>query len=301
MSAQTKATSSEINELYNKLEKNKIHLDNIEQIKKIYPEFAMLIEEGNDSYAKKYNSKDIKTIDQLWFMMQNVIYHGLKFVHENTEALIYYMQEIYEVQYTWQELFLNIFFILLLFIIVFIMYWDHVYRSSSKASRCTKIREIIDDNEKADYPYIYNVYIVHEENASEVLDKYVIKLEYNFFKKTTKITYGNREFYIDAVLELNDDMDIKKAFTFFDLDDMRYKTVEKTDNDDGIVRLDNTVITTKKYKYIVMTPTFKVMNDQASYDLAKFVRQYGRDMNMTKLYPIYNILNAVDQQSITSY
>ena len=311
----SKMTTPNIDILKKNLEAKNIYIDDIQNIRKIYPEFAEFIQKENGTngyYINTYGNVgvDIKTQDQLWFMMQNVIYYGLKFVYENTQSLIFYMQEIYKVQYSYQELLLNVLFILLLFIIVFIMYWDYVYRASSKASRCTKIREIIDDNEKADYPYIYVVYIVHEENASEVLDKYAIKLEYNFFKKTTKIAYGNREYYNDVILEMNNesnesndsnDVNMQKAFTYFDLDDMIYKTVEKADDNYGLVRIDSSVITTKKYRYIVMTPTFKVRNDEASYELAKFVRQYGRDKNMTKLYPIYNILNAVDQQNITSY
>lgn len=214
---------------------------------------------------------------------------------------------IYEHKYTGYELFLTFLFICLVIIMLIIIYWDYVYRSANKLSRCTEIRDIVDTNIENDDPFVYNIIIFDKSDINEkksidkiidnfmndkiqsIMDKYIIKIKYNFLKQTTDIYKGNTQ----NVDKTSDETD---AFVYFELNNsyINKKPIELED----ALYLEKNDITSDKYIYVATTSTYKVLNDDASLKLAEFVKHYGKDSFNTNIYPIYSIINAVEQNNI---
>ena len=181
------------------------------------------------------------------------------------------------------------------------MYWDNVYRVTNQTSRCVKIQDIINVNNENDYPFIYYISVINEKNINNLKDKFILRLEYNFFKKTTKYVFGSQEYLQDVILPLGIDEDKKDIFKYYDLQDMQSKEVYMKNNSISSIYIDKDIITSKKYKFIVTTPSYMVLNDDASIELAKFVKKYGKYSDITELNPIYNILSAVEQKNIAIF
>jgi len=244
---------------------------------------------GTGTETRKY------LFEYLSLLLINNIYYANKYITLLTYSNVNILNNVINDKYEYYEFFLTILFIFLAFIIIIIIYWDYVYRSANKLSRCVKIRDIVNYNTSNDYPFIYCILIVHEDNIDNIIDKYVIKLEYNFNKLTTKINYGDPEYLNNVTLDIGNDALNFNAFKYCNLYDMDYLYANFLDDDNVNKYIDKEKISNVKYKYITTTPTFKVLNDEVSLELAKFVKQYGVYQDGTPLYPIYNILNAAEQ------
>jgi hypothetical protein len=117
-----------------------------------------------------------------------------------TDIIIYQLNILYANEFSYYEFFLIVIFMTLILVVGIILYWDHVYRTAKKLSRCSKINMIAYQNRDKDkYPFVYVIMIINESNLDAVLDKYVLKLEYNFVKKTTNAILGETE-YVNEVL-----------------------------------------------------------------------------------------------------
>ena len=196
---------------------------------------------------------------------------------------IYQVNITYSSKYNHYQFLMHILFISLLLMLGIILYWDHLYKSAKLLSKCNELLYIIDTNLYNDTPFVYNVMIIHENNTDKLLDKFVIKLEYNFEKKTTKIIFGEDEYFKNVKL-----FDQKqKAFNYYDLNEMKQNTIDS-------INLD--IITNNEYKFIAVNAKNKVVNNDIAREFAKFVKQYAKNTK-TYIYPIDNILNAIEKKN----
>ena len=206
------------------------------------------------------------------------------------DTFIYQLNKLYGDEFSYYEFFLIVFFIMLLLIVGIILYWDNVYRTAKKLSRCRQISKIADQNRNVDkHPFVYVIMIINESNLDGVLDKYVLKLEYNFVKKTTNAILGESE-YVNEVEFMKDNVTDTSTrtnqFSYFDLAKMQSKKLEN---------INKNLITDRKYKYVCMTPDNKILKTEIARELSTFVRDFGMN-DKTSTYPIYNVLNAVQQK-----
>jgi len=145
--------------------------------------------------------------------------------------------------------------VLYLCIIVMIgifLYWDTIYKTAKKYSKCNNISKIIDESVYTETPYVYTIVIINTKRIKK-LSEYIIKITYDFNKMDTNIEYGNTEgedtifqYRINdykAILEeiktlenLKDDL-IKKSSKTNDeeieLKDIKLKLLEIMNTDEG--------------------------------------------------------------------
>lgn len=252
---------------------------------------ANAVQKTNSNLKSKIVKK-IKTSKEFndWIKsIQEFLLKLVKFVKDNYNKFVYQLNMAYAKEFTYYDLFLNVFFVTLLFVTGMILYWDNVYRSAKKLSRCSDLTAIIDSNVNRETPFVYTVMVISVDNIDFLLDKFVLKLEYDFKRKTTKIIYGEDE-YFDPVKYEPDNKDIKNVLQYYDLNNMRRNTIDN---------INSNIITGEKYKYIPVTTagkTTKAMNTKIAQDLAKFVKEYANN-KYTSTEIIDNILNAVEQHS----
>jgi hypothetical protein len=72
------------------------------------------------------------------------------------------------------------------------LYWDIIYKTARKYSKCNNISKIIDDNYFNETPYIYSIIIINTKMIKKP-HEYIIKITYDFNKMDTKIDFGNTE------------------------------------------------------------------------------------------------------------
>lgn len=287
---------------------------NIKFLKTNYPKItitddASVIQNIYKSVYDFYNTKELKNNINEHYLLLTVYYHLYyiyKYIHFTTKDYLYMFSNIIiNDNLSYYELFLTILLLCFIIIMVIIMYWDYVYRSANKQTRCTKILDIIDVNQKNDNPFIYNVYIFNEDDVKDLLyqkvfsstekidksisdplnnllynivgnditnlkEKATICLQYNFNAKKTVL-----QSHKDVAANTTNSI----VFNYLDINDMSSKSINIIDS---------------TYKVIVTSSTDKVLNDDTSLQFAKFVKDYGKDIT-TNLAPIFNILNAYEQ------
>jgi hypothetical protein len=203
------------------------------------------------------------------------------------------------------QIFINIFFLLIIFGTFYILYRDYIYRIASKMTRCADIGDIVNLNiDINDDTYIYNIYIVHVNNSKNILKDFIIKLEYNFIEEKTNIIYGEYK-NILPVLFSSTNKNINKisnGFYIFDLEEKDKKYISYYDKDDreNIYYFDRSKLINKKYKYFVTSNNNKKLTDNNSLQLAYFVRRFSYNDNIS-LDPIYNILYAIENKKNMEY
>jgi hypothetical protein len=198
------------------------------------------------------------------------------------------------------QIFINILFLIIICGTFYILYRDYIYRIANKSVRCTDINNIVNFNiDVNNNSYIYNIYIVQENNTKNILKDFVLKLEYNFIAEETMFTLGEYN-NIMPLLITNKDY-ISNAFYIFDLEDKKKKYINYTDTENNEVKyIDKKKIANKKYKYFVTSNTDEKLNDNSSMQLAYFVRNFGYNDNIN-LDPIYNILYAIENKKNMEY
>ena len=93
------------------------------------------------------------------------------------------------------DIYVLIYSVLYLCIIIMIgifLYWDTIYKTAKRCSKCNNISKIIDENMYTETPYVYSIIIVNTKKIKK-LSEYIIKITYDFNKMETKIEYGNTE------------------------------------------------------------------------------------------------------------
>ena len=85
----------------------------------------------------------------------NTLFVNIEKISENYINEISYISDNQISKY---QIAINILFLILIVIILYILYRDYVYRIASKMTRCTDINDIIDFNiNDNDNSYIYNI------------------------------------------------------------------------------------------------------------------------------------------------
>jgi hypothetical protein len=72
------------------------------------------------------------------------------------------------------------------------VYWDTIYKTAKKLSKCNNISKIIDESVYTETPYVYTIIIINTKRIKK-LSEYIIKITYDFNKMETRIEYGNTE------------------------------------------------------------------------------------------------------------
>ena len=72
------------------------------------------------------------------------------------------------------------------------LYWDTIYKTAKKYSKCNNISKIIDESVYTETPYVYTIVIINTKRIKK-LSQYIIKITYDFNKMDTSIEYGNME------------------------------------------------------------------------------------------------------------
>jgi hypothetical protein len=80
-----------------------------------------------------------------------------------------------------------------------VLYWDNIYTDSKKLSKCGKIINTIENNNKNKKPFVYNIIIINNDLIDTTTSKYVLKITYDFMKKKTIVNYGtDNGYYTDG-------------------------------------------------------------------------------------------------------
>lgn len=103
------------------------------------------------------------------------------------------------------------------------VYWDTIYKTAKKQSKCNNISKIMDESVYTETPYVYTIIIINTKRIKK-LSEYIIKIKYDFNKMETSIEYGNTEGE-DAIFQyrINDYTSV--------LEDINALEIQKTDLD----------------------------------------------------------------------
>ncbi len=199
------------------------------------------------------------------------------------------------------QMFINILFIFIVGIILYILYRDYIYRIASKLTRCSDVNDIIDFNiNENDNTYIYHIYIVNVANINNIFKDFVMKIELNFLKEETNVLLGDLNIISPLLFSPTDNISkFGNAFSVFNLADKKKKYVDYY-NDGKIYYIDKKKLATKKFKYYITTSKNEKLTDEASVKLATFVKKYGYNDNID-VDPIYNILYAIENKKNMEY
>jgi hypothetical protein len=224
-------------------------------------------------------------------------------IEEGSENYINELSYISDNEISKYQIAINILFLILIVIILYILYRDYVYRIASKMSRCGDINDIIEFNiNDNDNSYIYVIYIVHANNTNNILSNYTLRLEYNFIKEKTNITVGDKNIISSVLFAPTDTISkISNAFSIFDLEGKKNKIIDYYNKEtEKTYNFDKKKLATKKYKYYITSNNDKILTDENSIQLAYFIKKYGYNNNI-KLDPIYNILYAIENKKNMEY
>jgi len=183
---------------------------------------------------------------------------------------------------------LNMLFIIIMLIIIYILYRDIIFRDASNLKRCRNIIDNIAVNENYDKKFYYKIYVVNKKETKDILKNYIFRIEYDFeINKTTfKVNNINNNFTTT---------DIENAFHYFDLLELDSKYLTHSQDDKTVFYINKKIITNGEYKFIpVSSDDSKIFNDVFSKKLAYFTKKYGFDRFDTDLYPVFDIINAVE-------
>ena len=120
-----------------------------------------------------------KYLDKLRFII--LFYHSFN----------YQLEKIYnETKTNYNEVLFSFIFIAIISIISIVLYLDKIYNDAKKLSKCGKIINTIENNNRMKKPFIYNIIIINNDLIDTTTSKYILKITYDFMKKKTVIDYG---------------------------------------------------------------------------------------------------------------
>jgi hypothetical protein len=128
------------------------------------------------------------------FVIMASIYYNL----EKLEFLIlfyysfnYQIEKIYnETKTNYREVLFSFIFIAIISMISIVLYWDNIYTDAKKLSKCGKIINTIENNNRIKKPFVYNIIIINNDLIDTTTSKYILKITYDFMKKKTIVDYG---------------------------------------------------------------------------------------------------------------
>lgn len=86
----------------------------------------------------------------------------------------------------------SVLYLCIIIMIAIFLYWDTIYKTAKKYSKCNNIYKIIDESVYTETPYVYTIVIINTKRIKK-LNEYIIKITYDFNKMDTNIEYGNME------------------------------------------------------------------------------------------------------------
>jgi hypothetical protein len=254
------------------------YLDNNDKMKNISAKYGTVISE-----ILSKPSFDNKTYFDPKFLYNVVIYHFSKNLKIFKDYLDYEFDIILNSDFTYFDLLLNIIFLILVIIIIMIMYWDNIYRTATKKSRCSILDTIINENKVLSTPYVYYIYIY--DNTKKI-DDYDLVLKYDFNRKIVNINYGKDFENNDNLYNKNSELNVD-PFKYFDLEKM---------NTIALYNINSKKITDSNYIYKITDSNNKEIKSEYAIQLKNFIRKYGRDTS-TPLHPIYDIIYSIDKET----
>ena len=120
-------------------------------------------------------------------------------------------KEIYRLLY-------SVLYLCIIIIFGIYIYWDTIYKTAKKSSKCNNISKIIDENNYNDTPFVYTIIIINTRMIKKPKE-YVIKITYDFNKMETNIEYGKTDG--------NDEIFIKRMNDYIAINE-KIKELEKT-------------------------------------------------------------------------
>jgi hypothetical protein len=91
-------------------------------------------------------------------------------------------KEIYRLLY-------SVLYLCIILIFGIFIYWDTIYKTAKKNSKCNNISKIIDENYYNEIPFVYTIIILNTKMIKKPKE-YIIKITYDFNKMVTNIEYG---------------------------------------------------------------------------------------------------------------
>jgi hypothetical protein len=211
-----------------------------------------------------------KYLDKLWFLI--LFYHSFN----------YQLEKIYnETKTNYNEVLFSFIFIAIISIISIVLYWDNIYTDAKKLSKCGKIINTIENNNRMKKPFIYNIIIINNELIDTTTSKYVLKITYDFMKKKTIVDYGtDNGDYNDGSEPFKHTNPHIKEFYYFNLKTMKSEKIEN---------IDANILNEERFKYILVDDNNnKLPYDETALDLIKFTKIYSKNENYN-----INIINDI--------
>lgn len=165
----------------------------------------------------------------------------------------------------------SVLYLCILIMIAIFLYWDTIYKTAKKYSKCNNISKIIEESAYTDTPYVYTIVIINTKRIKK-LNEYIIKITYDFNKMDTSIEYGNMEgentifqYRINDYRAIIEEVDILEKRK-----DELEKNIAKTDEDNNelssiklrLIEIMNTDEWKKAKKYLV---PLKDSNEQLKF------------------------------------
>lgn len=209
--------------------------------------------------------------------------------------LQYQSYNVYINDINYYKIFYNIFFILIIVIIATVLYWDTIYKTAKKTSKCYEISKIIEENANNKTPFLYTFIIFNNDNIDKSISKYFLKIIYDFKKMKTTIDYGNDDGNDNDLIANYKPKDISsqqpieynvktryKKFYYFDLKMMKSNYIDNINVD---------VLNSDIYRYLSIDANNKVVKNYSSNTLLKFTKEYSMNENYNTSI-VYDILFA---------
>jgi len=229
----------------------------------------------------------------------------------------YQLEKIYnETKTNYNEVLFSFIFIAIISIISIVLYWDNIYTDAKKLSKCGKIINTIENNNKNKKPFIYNIIIINNDLIDTTTSKYILKITYDFMKKKTIVDYGTddgnyndgsesfkKQGYIslynketNSLSELENDNEEKKNIEeknqenkdiltdiigreeSNDKEKLYYYFNLRTMKSEKIENIDANILTEERFKYILVDDNNnKLPYDETAKDLIKFTKIYSKN------------------------
>lgn len=103
----------------------------------------------------------------------------------------YQLEKIYNnTSANYNEVIFSFIFISIISILSIVLYWDNIYTDSKKLSKCSKLINIIEENNKKKKPFVYNIIVMNNDLINTSTSHYVLKITYDFIKNKTIVDFG---------------------------------------------------------------------------------------------------------------
>ena len=201
----------------------------------------------------------------------------------------YQLEKIYnETKTNYSEVLFTIIFLAIISIISIVLYWDNIYTDAKKLSKCSKIINTIENNNKKKKPFVYNIIIINNDLIDTSTSKYIFKITYDFIMKKTTIDYGTDNG------KYNDGSEsFKKPNYNFELNnkerELNKLTTKKTNLQNDIDKLEKTSQEYNKKREELMKTVADVKLAQEEYDKIKKLNDEAIEQQKKLIFLYFNL------------